>query len=108
MFPCNVTQVVISLGVVDFRKHWNGLLGEAERLGYSPYDGNMVVFVKRDKRQIKALCGDDKGLYLFSRRFEGGCFHFQFSSGIQSISRKELEDWFSGSQVVKKNVSPWR
>lgn len=95
--------------MVDFRKQWNGLLGEAERLGFDPYAGDLVVFVKRDRRQLRALCGDEKGLYLFSRRFEGGVFSFSFSEGgTKKMSRSCLESWFEGSQRVTKTVGSVR
>jgi hypothetical protein len=49
---------------VDFRKRWNGLLGECQRLGFDPYAGDVVMFIKRDRRQLVAMCGDDRGLYI--------------------------------------------
>jgi len=108
MFPTNLKRLVVCQGVVDFRKQWNGLLDESERLGFNPFEGDLIAFVKRDKRQLRAICGDDKGLYLFSRRFEGGCFWFEFSQGAESISRKDLTRWFEGSQLITKDVSSWR
>lgn len=108
MFPSKLKRLVIFQGCVDFRKQWNGLMAEARKLGFDPYDGDLVVFVKRDKRQLRAICGDDKGLYLFSRRFEGGCFSFSFATGTRSINKDELEQWFLGSQVIRKEVTPWR
>jgi hypothetical protein len=65
-------MVVICYHKVDFRKRWNGLLGECQRLGVDPYAGDVVMFIKRDRRQLVAMCGDDRGLYIFARRFEGG------------------------------------
>ena len=108
MFPKKISRLVVCHALVDFRKQWNGLFIEAERLGFSPYDGDLIVFVRRDKRQLRAISGDDKGLYLFSRRFEGGCFSFQFTEGTRSISRSKLESWFEGEQVVIKKLPAWR
>jgi hypothetical protein len=72
MLPSEVRRVVIFYHKVDFRKRWNGLLGECQRLGFDPYAGDVVMFIKRDRRQLVAMCGDDRGLYIFARRFEGG------------------------------------
>ncbi len=72
MLPVAIRRVFMAQHRVDFRKQLNGLLGEAYRLGANPYDGDCVLFVKKDHRQLRALVGDRVGLYLVSRRFEGG------------------------------------
>jgi hypothetical protein len=72
MLPVKVRQVVLAKHRVDFRKQSDGLLGEAYRLGADPYDGDCVVFVKRDFTQLRALIGDPIGTYLVTRKFEGG------------------------------------
>jgi hypothetical protein len=72
MLPVSIRQVFLAQHRVDFRKQLNGLLGEAYRLGAKPYDGDCVVFVKKDRTQLRALVGDSVGLYLVSRRFDGG------------------------------------
>jgi hypothetical protein len=72
MLPVKVRRVVLARHRVDFRKGADGLLGEAYRLGADPYMGDCVLFVKRDHTQLRALVGDGIGLYLVTRRFEGG------------------------------------
>jgi hypothetical protein len=72
MLPVKIRRVFMAQHQVDFRKHHNGLLGEAYCLGADPYDGDCVLFVKKDHTQLRALVGDSVGLYLVSRRFEGG------------------------------------
>jgi hypothetical protein len=57
---------------VDFRKQLNGLLGEAYGLGADPYAGDCVLFVKKDHTQLRALVGDNVGLFQITRRFDGG------------------------------------
>lgn len=72
MLPVTIRRVFLAQHRVDFRKQLNGLLGEAYRVGASPYAGDCVVFIKKDQTQLRAIVGDDVGLYLVSRRFEGG------------------------------------
>jgi hypothetical protein len=109
MFPCRISRLILHSGKIDFRKQWNGLLQEARRLGFDPYAGEMVVFVKRDKTQLRAICGDEKGLYLFSRRFEGGSLKFLFSDSQTSITEAELALWFEGAQFsIHRHVKSWR
>jgi hypothetical protein len=72
MVPVKVRRVFLAQHRVDFRKGPDGLLGEAYGLGADPYRGDCVLFVKRDQTQLRALVGDGIGLYLVTRRFEGG------------------------------------
>ena len=72
MLPVTIRRVFLAQHRVDFRKQHNGLLAEAYRLGADPYAGDCVLFVKKDHTQLRALVGDGVGLYLVSRRFEGG------------------------------------
>jgi len=72
MLPVKVRRVFLARHRVDFRKGADGLLGEAYRLGADPYSGDCVLFVKRDQTQLRALVGDGIGLYMVTRRFEGG------------------------------------
>jgi transposase len=72
MLPVRIRRVFLAQHRVDFRKGPDGLLGEAYSLGADPYGGDCVLFVKRDHTQLRALIGDAIGLYLVTRRFEGG------------------------------------
>jgi hypothetical protein len=72
MLPVSIRRVFLARHRVDFRKQFNGLLAECYRLGAEPYCGDCVVFVKKDRTQLRSLVGDRVGLYLVSRRFEGG------------------------------------
>jgi len=71
MLPVTMRRVFLAEHRVAFRKQMNGLLAEAYRLGADPYGGDCVVFIKKDRTQLRALVGDSYGLYLVSRRFEG-------------------------------------
>ena len=72
MLPVAIRRVFLAQHRIDFRKGPDGLLGEAYSLGADPYRGDCVLFVKRDHTQLRALIGDGIGLYLVTRRFEGG------------------------------------
>jgi hypothetical protein len=72
MLPVTVQRVFLAKYGLDFRKRFDGMLAESYRMGANPYDGDCVVFVKRDHTQLRALVGDAVGLYLICRRFEGG------------------------------------
>lgn len=113
MLPVKVRRVVLVEHRVDFRKRFDGLLGEALRIGAQPYDGDCVVFVKKDRTQIRALVGDSYGLYLVCRRFDGGrlqlVLKFADQPGAQIITTGELSLLLEGSSfTVHKRAVAWR
>ena len=101
MLPVTIRRVFLAQHRVDFRKQLNGLLGEAYRLGAEPYDGDCVVFIKKDHTQLRALVGDHVGLYLVCRRFEGGRLRsllaFAEQPAAKSISTAELSLLLEGA-----------
>lgn len=113
MLPVMIRRVVLAQHRVDFRKQLDGLLAEAYGLGANPYDGDCVVFVKRDHRQLRAVVGDCLGLYLVSRRFEGGRLRRLVALVTQpsatSISKAELSLLLEGASfTVHARARPWR
>ncbi len=113
MLPVRVRRVVLAQHRVDFRKQADGLLGEAYRLGADPYDGECVVFVKRDFTQLRALVGDAIGVYLVTRKFEGGRVRVlqsfaQRPTGLP-ITTGELSLLLEGARfTVHKRARAWR
>lgn len=101
MLPVRIRRVFLAQHRVDFRKQLNGLLGEALKLGADPYDGDCVVFVKKDHTQLRALVGDQVGLFLVTRRFEGGrlskLLEFAEQPSASSISTAELSLLLEGA-----------
>lgn len=113
MLPVVPKRLVIARHAVDFRKGWDGLLGESYRLGFDPYAGDCVVFIKRDRSQLRALLGDSLGLVLVSRRFDGGSLKlpwlFDAHDGPQAVSLSEVSMLLEGATcTVSRRVRPWR
>ncbi len=112
MLPVRVRRVLLAEHRVDFRKGMDGLLAEAFRIGAQPYDGDCVVYVKKDRTQIRALIGDGLGLYLISRRFEGGrlslLLRFADKPSTKTVSTGELSLLLEGASfTVHKRAKPW-
>ena len=113
MLPVTVRRVILVEHRVDFRKQMNGLLAEAYRVGARPYDGDCVLFVKRDRTQVRALVGDLLGLYLVSRRFEGGRLRYllQFAErpSTKTVTTGELSLLLEGATfTVHRRAPAWR
>lgn len=113
MLPVRVRRVLLAQHRVDFRKGADGLLGEAYRLGADPYEGDCVLFVKRDQTQLRALVGDSIGVYLVTRRFEGGRVRvlqsFTERPTGAPISTGELSLLLEGARfTVHKRARAWQ
>lgn len=113
MVPVTIRRVFLAQHRVDFRKGPDGLLAEAYRLGADPYHGDCVVFIKRDHTQMRALTGDGIGLYLVTRRFEGGRVRvlsaFEARPSGVAISTGELSLLLEGTRfTVHKRARAWR
>jgi len=113
MLPVTVRRVLLAEHRVDFRKGFNGLLAEAYQLGAAPYDGDCVVFVKKDRTQLRCLVGDHLGLYLTSRRFEGGrlrtLLEFADRPSSKTVTTGELSLLLEGSSfTVHQRAKSWR
>ena len=113
MLPLTVRRVLLAEHKVDFRRGLDGLLAEAYRIGANPYEGDCIVFVKRDRTQLRALVGDGLGLYLVTRRFEGSrlrlLLQFAERPGAKRISSGELSLLLEGASfTVHKRAKPWR
>jgi transposase len=107
MLPVAIRRVFLAQHRVDFRKGPDGLLGEAYLLGADPYQGDCVLFVKRDHTQLRALVGDGVGLYLVTRRFEGGRLRvlltFAERPSGTAISTGELSLLLEGARFTVHN-----
>lgn len=113
MLPVTIRRVLLAQHRVDFRKGLDGLLAESYRLGAQPYDGDCVLFVKRDQTQLRALVGDGVGLYLVSRRFEAGRLRFLLSFAEQpsakTVTTAELSMLLEGAGfTVHTRARAWR
>jgi hypothetical protein len=113
MLPCLPKRLVIAKHRVDFRKQWDGLLAECYKMGFDPYAGDCVVFIKRDRRQLRALYGDARGLLWVARRFDGGSLALPWVFTEQrtsaSVAATEVALLLEGaSYTVTGRVSPWK
>ena len=113
MLSVKIRRVFLANHSVDFRRRFDGLLTEALQLGADPYDGDCVLFVKRDHTQLRAIVGDCVGLYLLCRRFEGGRLRdvaaFARDPHATEISTAELSLLLEGARfTVHQRAAAWR
>lgn len=113
MLPVTVRRVFLAQHRIDFRKGFDGLLAEAFRLSAQPYDGDCVLFLKKDRTQLRAIVGDRCGLYLVYRRFEGGrlrhLLRFADQPSAEVVTTGELSLLLEGSSfTVHARAKAWR
>ncbi len=113
MLSVKIRRVFLALHRVDFRRRFDGLVAEAYRLGADPYDGDCVLFIKKDHTQLRAIVGDGVGLYLICRRFEGGRLRnlatFADDPSASEISTAELSLLLEGASfTVHQRARVWR
>lgn len=111
MLPCIPRRLVIANHHVDYRKQWNGLLAECYRMGCDPYLSDCVIFIKRDRTQLRALLGDKLGLLLVARRFEAGKLPmpwlFDADAAPRDVTVAELTLLLDG-YAIDRQVRPWQ
>ncbi len=113
MLTVKTRRVIVAEYRIDFRKRFDGLLGEAYRLGADPYQGDCVLFIKRDMTQVRAIVGDSVGLYLICRRLDAGglkgLIRFMQDPHVREISIGELSLLLEGtSYSIRERARPWR
>lgn len=64
-----VRHVYIVNHRVDFRRHHDGLIAEAFKLGRDPFMGDLLIFVGRGKSRLKLLYADATGLWESTKKF---------------------------------------
>lgn len=89
---------------VDMRKHYDGLQALVEQsLVRNVLDGDLFLFVGRDRRRAKVLLWDGTGLCVYSKRLERGRFAapWQRSNGaVVEMTMSELSLFLEGSPLA--------
>jgi hypothetical protein len=96
---------------VDFRKAHNGLLAEAYKMNLDPFNGDVVIFIGKNRRRLKVLYADPTGMWISSKIFTIEAMktkmNFLLEPSCESITSAELAMLCEGSQytLTKKVAS---
>ena len=108
MFALQLTKRVCLVHQrVDFRKGHDGLLGHSYQLGLEPYNGDLVIFVGRNRNCVKLLVYDGSGLWVLYKKFKEGSLRKQFKfmedQSVSTSSMSEVSLLLEGAQykIVK-------
>ena len=99
--PAKLRFIHVAMHRVDFRKGYDGLLGECYNMGLDPFAGDVVLFVSRCRRRMKLIFADDSGLWVAFKRFNASTmktkFRFLTDPQVTRLSMAELQMFFEGS-----------
>ena len=69
MFNLNkIKRVFLATYKVDFRKSYDGLMGEAYRMGLNPLAGDVILFFSQNGIKLKVLFCDSSGVCVLNKR----------------------------------------
>lgn len=105
----NTQRIFVVDHQVDFRLRHNGLLAIAYSLKLNPFQGDVVVFVSRTRREVRILSGDSTGMWLHCKIFTEQSIrtHFAFltNPSCRSITSGDLAMLLEGaSYEVKRRL----
>jgi transposase len=84
------TQIFVALASVDMRQGFNGLYARVQTvLGQEPTSGHWFVFLNKRRNRLKILTCDGSGLWVLSKRLEGGTFAPPSGEGQSQCLRPE-------------------
>ncbi len=93
-------RIFIFSEYVDMRAGFNKLsMLVRERLEMELVDGDLFLFMGRNKRRLKALCFDGTGLLLIAKRMERGRFARLEDLEEREITRDELDILLRGGVI---------
>ena len=112
MLPTRRQRIWLARHRVDFRKQHTGLLAEAYKMSLDPYNGDVVIFIGRNRRRVKVLHADPTGLWISAKLFtlEAMKTKFKFLSepSCKVISQGELALLLEGSSyTIEKRVAQY-
>jgi transposase len=69
-------------------------------------DGDLYLFVGKDRRRAKVLYFDGTGLCLFAKRMGSGHFPAPWKMSQKQLSLSELALFIEGAAAVRQKLSP--
>jgi transposase len=92
---------------VDMRKSFNTLSALVGReMKRDLLEGDLFLFVGRDRKRAKVLYFDGTGLCLLSKRLEQGQFGAPWKQRRSEMTLSELALFIEGSEAARKPLSP--
>lgn len=105
------TRIYVATGGTDMRLGFNGLYGlVCSRLQCDPLSGHLFLFANSRRDRMKVLFFDGSGLWVCSKRMEGGRLRWpqpQSSGDKVQLSREEFALLVGGIDLVETRKRKW-
>lgn len=89
--------------VIDMRAGFDRLcMLIREKMDQNILDGDLFIFLGKNRKRLKAICFDGTGLVLINKRLEKGSFMSITDIESVEISEEELDTLFSGGVIRRK------
>lgn len=96
-------RVFINREVTDMRKSYDTLAGLVrQQLGADVLDGDLYLFVGKDRRRAKVLYFDGTGMCLFQKRLSSGRFPAPWEDTRAELTQSELALFLEGAKPVRE------
>jgi transposase len=103
------TRIYVATGTTDMRKGFCGLEGLIrERLECDPTSGHIFLFANSRRDRLKVVYFDGSGLWVCSKRMEGGRLHWPEATGNKvQLSREQLALLIGGIDLTETRARKW-
>jgi transposase len=98
------TRIFVAVVPVDLRRSFDGLTAHVEAvLQQEVVEGGLFVFTNRRRNRVRLLWWDGSGLWIATKRLEGGTLHWPAGEGAAvSFRAEQLSALISGLEVTER------
>ena len=98
------TRIFVAVAPVDLRRSYDGLSARVEAvLQQRVVEGGLFVFTNRRRNRLRLLWFDGSGLWLATKRLEGGTLSWPAGQGtVVGLRPEQLSALISGLEVTEK------
>lgn len=103
------TRLYVATGATDMRKGFNGLEGLIrDRLECDPTSGHIFLFANARRNRLKLVFFDGSGIWVCSRRMEGGTLRWPEAEGSKvQLSREQFALLIGGIDLTQTRERKW-
>ena len=102
--PANtLTRIYLYRQPVDFRKSYRGLSAIVElELGHNPFDGELYVFINRQRNKIKCLFWERNGFVLYYKTLAEEKFKWpKHNEDIMTVTGQQINWLLDGYDIMQ-------
>jgi transposase len=98
------TRIFVAVAPVDLRRSFDGLSAHVQEvLCQSVIEGGLFVFTNRRRNRVRLLWWDGSGLWVATKRLEGGTLSWPAGPGASvGVRPEQLSALIAGLEVREK------